>query len=524
MLGANTEKLGLLNRLRPPAPTMGDLIAGVSVVLVLIPQALAYAELAGMPSHLGLLAGAFPAVVAAIIVSSPYLQTGPTALTALLVFGALQPLAETGSPEYVKLGALLALVVGVARVAMGLMRLGGVAYFLSQPVLTGFTTGAAFLICGSQVPKILGVDGDGGSVLGRAFDVAMRVEEWNWASISVGCLAIVLIFGLRRIHPLFPSALVAVGATWITSAVLDLDVPQVGAISGSIYHFETDFPFDRLGDIIIPGLIIALIGFAEPAAISRTYAAERRERWSANQEFVSQGAANLASAFSGAFPVGGSFGRSSLNVAAGAQTRWSGFVTGALIIIGLPLANKLETMPTAALSAVVVTAALKLIRFDRIKSMWVWSRPQAFSAAATLMATLALDPRIDRAIILGIGISIGIHLWRELNVYVDVETLFVKNAEDPEGKDTQVLHITPHGVLWFGSITKLSEQILDTIAHHPTIDDVQINLQGIGRLDLTAAGELAQISVDARRNGAIVTFQGIPPHAVRLFRLIIDPS
>lgn len=488
----------------------------MSVVLVLVPQALAYAELAGMPSHLGLLAGAFPAVVAALVVSSPFLQTGPTALTALLVFGALQSLASPGSPEYIKLGALLALVVGLARVVMGFLRLGALAYFLSQPVLTGFTTGAAVLICGSQVPKILGVQGDGARVLSRAGDALTQVDDWNWSSVALGIGSIGLILMLRRIHPLFPAALFAIGIAWITSAVFDTQVGTVGDISGDVFRIETDFPFDRLGEVLIPGLLIALIGFAEPASISRTYAAERRQRWSANQEFISQGAANLAAGLTGTFPVGGSFGRSSLNVASGAQTRWSGFITGALVILGLPFASHLATMPTAPLSAIVVTAAFKLVRVDRIRSMWYWSKPQALSAVSTLAATLAFDPRIDRAILAGIAISIGIHLWRELNVYVDIEVC--------TSQGQPVLEITPHGVIWFGSVTKLSEQILDTVADHPEIDDVRINLQGVGRLDLTAAGELAELSVDARRNGSVVTFQGVPPHAQRLFKRILDPS
>lgn len=465
-----------------------------------------------MPSHIGLLAAALPAIVAAVFVSSPFLQTGPTALSALLVFGSLQPLATPGSAEYIKLGALLALVVGAARITMGLMRFGLTAYFLSQPVLTGFTTGAAILICGSQIPKVLGVRGDGDGVLTRALDVLSRSDDWNWRSLGLGVLAVALVFGLRLVHELFPSALVAVGVTWALSAGFDLEVATIGQIPGGLFRFETDLPFGRLGDVIVPGLVIALIGFAEPASISRTYAAEKRQRWSANQEFVSQGAANLAAAAVGSFPVGGSFGRSSLNVAAGAQTRWSGLVTGVLVLAILPVAGILETMPIPALSAVVITAALKLIRVDRIRSMWAWSRPQAFSAAVTLIATLAFDPRIDRAILLGVGLSVGVHLWRELSV--DVQSALTSSG---------VLHITPEGVLWFGSVTKVSEQILETIADHPEVNDVRVSLGGIGRIDLTAAGELAELSVDVGRNGVNLTFEGIPAHAKRLFDSIIEP-
>ena len=503
----------VLKRLRPPPPQLGDIIAAASVLMVLIPQVLAYAELAGMPARLGLVAAALPALVAAIFVSSPYLQTGPTALTALLVFGSLQSLATAGTDEYIKLGMLLALIVGIARLAMGFLRLGVIAYFLSQPVLTGFTTGAAVLICGSQIPKVLGIDGQGGRVLSRAGDAISRIDEWNWSSLFLGVLAMVLITVLRRVNPLFPAALVAVGVTWLVGAIFGLHVQEVGDISGGFISFQTDFPFDRTLELLVPGLVIALIGFAEPASIARTFAAEKRERWSANQEFVSQGAANIASAFTGAFPVGGSFGRSSLNVTAGAQTRWSGFFTGVLVLLVLPFAGVLASMPTTVLSAVVITAALRLIRIDRIRAMWSWSQPQSFSAAATLVATLAFDPRVDRAILVGVGLSVGVHLWRELNVYVEID-----DTEDG------ALRIRPHGVLWFGSITKISQKILDAIADHPEIDHVRISLQGVGRLDLTAAGELAELAVDARSNGVHVRFESIPPHAERLFHSILDAN
>lgn len=505
--------VAMFDRLMPPPPQRGDAVAAASVMLILLPQVLAYSELAGMPPHLGLIAAAFPPIVAAIFASSPYLQTGPTALTALLVFGALQPLATAGTDEYIRLGALLALYVGLARIAMGLLRLGVIAYFLSQPVLTGFSTGAAILICASQVPNLVGIQPSGTGVLARAIDVVTQYSDWSWTSVLLGTATLGVIFGLRKARPSLPSVLIAVALAWLLTKALNLDVGVVGEIPSGLPTLSLDLPFSRSTELVVPALIIALIGFAEPASIARTYAAEKRERWSANQEFVSQGAANVASALSGAFPVGGSFGRSSLNVAAGAQTRWSGFLTGVLVLAVLPFAQVLSSIPSPALAAVVIAAALKLIRVDRIRAMWAWSRPQALSAAATLTATLALDPRIDRAIILGVAISVGVHLWRELHVYVDVE--ICSKTE---------LRIVPHGVLWFGSATRLSQQILDTIAYNPDVDHVQISLQGIGRLDMTAATELAELSVDARRTGVTVDFEGIPPHAERLFCTIIQPD
>lgn len=501
----------MTRRLENRRPEWGDLVAGLSVVLALVPQGLAYAELAGMPGHIGLLAGTLPAILAAFFVSSPYLQTGPTALTSLLVAGALAPLATARTEDYVALGALLALMVGFSRVAFGALRLGIAAYFVSQPVLTGFTSGAALLIMGSQLPTAVGFGSDSERVLGRAADALSHADQWNGSAIVLFAVTFALIVGLRRIHALIPGVMIGVAVSWLLAQGLDLDVATVGDITSGGIGIVSDLPFSSATDLIVPALVIALIGFAEPSSIARTYAAAERQRWSANTEFVSQGVANLASGAIGAYPVGGSFGRSSLNYRAGAKTRWSGFVTGVAMLILLPFANVVSTMPKAALAAVVVTSVMSLLRVDEIKTMWSWSRPQTAAAAITMAATLLLDPRIERGIIIGVALSIGIHLWRELQVSITVE------------REDTLLRIVPKGVLWFGSINRISERILAVIADHPDVTDVEIELNGIGRLDITAAFELADLARDARARADLdLRFTGIPPHAERLFHHIIE--
>ncbi len=483
------------------------------MVLALVPQGLAYAELAGMPGHIGLLAGTVPAILAAFFVSSPYLQTGPTALTSLLVASALAPLAVAQTNDYVLLGALLALMVGVARVTFGALRLGIAAYFVSQPVLTGFTSGAALLIMGSQLPTATGYSSDSGRVLGRAFETLAHPADWNASSILLAAITFVLILSLRKLHQLFPSVLVGVAASWAIAAAFDLDVATVGSIPTGGVSLVTDLPFGSAQHLLLPALVIALIGFAEPSSIARTYAAAERQRWSANTEFISQGVANLAAGAIGSYPVGGSFGRSSLNYRAGATTRWSGFITGVAMLGLLPFSNVLSSMPKPALAAVVISSVMSLFRVDRISAMWSWSRPQTAAAAITLVTTLLLDPHIERGILVGITLSIGVHLWRELQVYIEV---------DRTGHD---LLITPHGVLWFGSINRISEKILAVIADHPDVTDVEIALGGIGRLDLTAAFELAELAADARARADLdLRFSGVPPHAERLFSRVIDTS
>ncbi len=495
-------------------PTIGDLVAGLSVALVLVPQGLAYAKLAGMPPALGLIAGTVPPILAAFFVSSPYLQTGPTALTALLVFGAISPLADAGSDDYVALGALLALGVGAIRITAGLARLGRAAYFVSQPVLTGFTTGAAVLIVTSQIPSMLGVEVEGERITGRALAVLRDPGAWEPSALVLGLVALGLLLGLRRWgHPRLPGVLVAVGVAWLAAVALDLDAPRLGTLPGELPGLTTSLPWDRVGDLVIPALVIALVGFAEPASIARTFAAQERETWDADREFVSQGVANVAASAVGAFPVGGSFARSSLNHTAGARTRWSGLITGVVLLVFLPFSTVLESAPRAALAAVVMGAAIKLVRFDRIAAFWQWSRPQSATAVATFAATLALDPRIDLAILLGVVISIGVHLWRELQPY----TLFFT---DPDG----ARRAEPHGVIWFASVGKVTNEILADLADGPPTERLRIDLGGVGRVDLTAANEIAEMGADLIASGVEVELVNVPGHAARLIDRVLGDT
>lgn len=284
-------------------------MAGVSVALVLIPQSLAYAEIAGLPPYVGLFAAALPPIAAAVFASSPYLQTGPVAMTSLLTFGALSqiPGVEPESAEYLKLAALLALLVGVFRVALGAVRGGFVAYLMSQPVVIGFTSAAAILISGSQLPKALGVTSSGGSLLAEAFRALTTPSLWNLTAIGLSALTFLLVVGGRKLHPLFPGVLVAVVIGIAFATVSSYAGPIVGSVPAGMPPFSLSLPWGSTLILVVPAIVIALVGFAEPAAIARTFATQDRQVWNPDREFISQGIANLASGLSGGFPVGGSF-------------------------------------------------------------------------------------------------------------------------------------------------------------------------------------------------------------------------
>lgn len=498
--------------MRLERPQLGDLIAGLSVALVLVPQGIAYAELAGLPPEIGLIAGTLPLIGAALFMSSPYLQVGPTALTSLLVVGALSPLATPQTADYVQLAALLALMVGVIRIVFGLARLGIAAYFVSQPVLTGFTTGAALLIVGSQMPVVLGVSPDGGRVSTRARRAFSDPANWSWVSIGLALLVVFLIFGLKRVHRAFPAILVAVGAAWLLAEIIGFDGAVVGEMPDALPSLSLDLPWSSVGTLLVPALVVAIVGFVEPASIARTYAAADRRPWSADREFVSLGVANVVAGVSGAYPVGGSFGRSSLSRASGACTRWTGAITGLALLLALPAAGLLSDIPKVVLAAVVISAVVSLIRLRVMVEMWRVSRPQGVIAVATLIATVSLDPRIDYAVIAGVALSVAIHLWRELSV-----GLAVTERDD-------ALIVAPSGVLWFGSVNRVVEMILSEIASRPACSRLIVDLVGAGRIDLTAARELADVALDAQQEGMRVEFRGVPEHARRVFDGLIAPE
>ena len=396
----------------PSRAGIADLLAGLSVALVLIPQSMAYAKLAGLPPHIGLFASTLPLIAAALCASSPYLQTGPVAMTSLLTLGALTGLAQPESADYLALAALLALVVGVTRLLLGVLRLGLVTYLMTDPVVTGFTSAAAILIMCSQLPKALGVAAPDGGVLWRAGWSLGHPGDWEFMAILLAAVTMALVLRGRRIHRFFPGALVAMTGGILCTEVMGYGGPTVGEVPTGLPTLGLDLPWDQLGSVVVAGVVIALVGFAEAASISRVFATEERQRWSADREFISQGLANVAGAVTGAFPVGGSFSRSSLNRLAGARTRWSGLVTGIVVLAFLPFADVLETLPRAVLGGVVIAAVLGLIQPRKLFGLARASTGDGVVALGTFAATLAMAPRVDHAVLVGIMLALAVRARR----------------------------------------------------------------------------------------------------------------
>jgi SulP family sulfate permease len=486
-----------------------DLIAGVTVALVLIPQALAYAELAGVPRERGLFAAAVAPIAASFFASSRYLQTGPVALTGLLTLGALLPLAAVGSTEYAGLAVLLALIVGVTRALLGLFRAGWISYLMSQPVMVGFTTAAGVLIVASQLPAAFGVDPESTGVLGGAVESLMAPAGWSSWALGVTGLTIAWIVGLRRVNPRIPGVLVATLTGLTVGALGAYPGEMLGLLPTGLPPLASNLPWDRLPTLILPGLVIAIVGFAEVAAIARLYASKERRVWDPDREFVGQGAANIASALASGFPVGGSFSRSALNELAGAASKWSGLVAGLVVLGFLPFVGLLAPLPVAVLAGIVIASVFSLLDFRELVRTWVESRPQALIGWSTFVLTLAFAPRIERAVVAGVLLSLTVHIFRERVMQIEV------------GSDGGVLKLAPRGALWFGTAPRLERVALEQMAAHPDTNRLVVDAGGLGRIDLTGAHVIARVVAEARSAGMTAAVEGVPPQAAGLMERVM---
>ncbi len=480
------------------------------MALVLIPQGLAYAELAGMPPVHGLWAAAVAPLAAAFFASSPYLQTGPVAVTSLLTLGALIQLAPTGSAEYVGMAALLALIVGVTRVAIGVLRIGSISYFMSQPVILGFMSAASLLIIASQLPGLLGTAKAGEGVVRDAWVAVTTPSSWHAEAIAVGVATMGVIVLARKLSPRIPGVLIAAVGALIYSQVAGFAGPVVGVVSAGFPAVSFDLPWGSFGVLIVPGIVIALVGFAEAAAIARTYASMERSDWSPDLEFVGQGAANLASGLVGGFPVGGSFSRSALNRLSGAQTRWAGFCTGLTVLFFLPFASVVAALPTAVLAAIVATAVWSLVDLRGIVRVSQQSGAQGAVAATTFAMTLLLAPRIDLAVLIGIGMALVVHAYRELRLEPNLSV---------EG-DT--IEVAPQGVLWFASAPLLETELLQGLSEAAHARTLRVDLRGLGRVDLSGALALKRILDDAKAAGLTTEVVGMPAHAKQVVERVLS--
>jgi SulP family sulfate permease len=427
-----TRLLPFLNWPRPSLSSLkSDAWAGITVGLVLIPQALAYATLAGMPPHTGLYAALLPGLVGMLWGSSALLAVGPVALTSLVVFGALSPMAAPGSAEWVALAIWLALYSGLIQFALGAFRLGRIANLVSQPVVVGFINAAAVIIIMSQLPSLLGIDvseSQRSSVLAQLRD-APAVP----LTASFGCAAIALLLLFKRLLPRLPGILIVTVLGIVASAALAYEAAG-GAVVGAIpsglppLAWPSSISFDHHQQLWPAALILALISFTEAMSSCRVLARKRNEQWDENQELIGQGLAKISSGFSGAFPVSGSFSRSALNLYAGASSAWSTLFTTVCVLFSLLfLTDYLYALPRSVLAAIIIVPVFSLIDLAAVRRLFSISRRDGIIAVVTFAATLISLPHLYWGIAAGVGLTMASFLYSRM------QPRLIEVAPHPDG-------------------------------------------------------------------------------------------
>lgn len=509
-----------------PSWLAGDLTAGVIVTVMLIPQSLAYALLAGLPPEVGLYASILPIVAYALLGSSMTLAVGPVAVASLMTASALQPLAAAGSAEYVALATQLALISGAMLLLFGALRLGFLAHFLSHPVVSGFITGSAVLIGVGQLKHILGVKVSGTGVLDTALGLLKALPQSNLTTTVIGVASLVFLFLARqymaRVLTRFGLAaktadlmaklapMVAVIASTAIIAALKLDqsagVSVVGNVPQGFPKLGLSVPgMDTLGQLWLPALLITLIGFVESVSVAQSLALKRQQRIKPDRELLGLGAANVASALSGGFPVTGGFSRSVVNFAAGAHTPMAGVISAALMALVIAaLTGLFYYLPHAVLAATIIVAVTALVDIKSIKETWSYDRADALSLLATALGVIVLG--VEAGVVLGVALSLGALVWRSSHPHMAVVgrlpgTEHFRNVARHQVQTIPgLLALRVDESLFFANATVLEDKIEALLVGDTSIRRVLLICSAVNQVDTTALGMLTQLeqSLSAR--------------------------
>ncbi len=498
-----------------------DLLAGLTVALVLIPQSMAYAQLAGLPAYYGLYAAFLPVMIAALWGSSSQLGTGPVAVVSLLTATAVAQFAEIGSPEFISLAIMLAFLVGTFQLLLGIFRLGVIVNFLSHPVIVGFTNAAALIIAFSQLSKIFGVSMPRSEhFLVDVGGVIMQIGSTHIPTLLFGLTAFAIMWFFKSKYPKVPGVLIAVTLAILVSWLIgfqEMGGKIVGKIPEGLPSFAIPtFNMSLFWNMVISAMVISLIGFMEAISIAKAMAAKTKERIDPNQELIGQGLANIVGSLSNAYPTSGSFSRSAVNINAGAKTGMSSVYTGIIVMITLLfLTPLLYHLPQAVLAAVIMMAVFGLINFKAVKHAWHISKHDGIAAIVTFIATLAFAPHLENGILIGASLAIFFYLYRSmkpriaiLGRYKDGTLRDIKIHPDLPRSD-KIIAIRFDGSLYFANVSYFEDAILGAVSEHPNTKYVLVVADGINQLDASGEDVLHNLTDSLRDNGIILVFSGL---------------
>ncbi len=509
-----------------PGTLKSDLIAGITVALVAIPQALAYAQLAGVPPYYGLYAALLPTIIGALFGSSRQLATGPVAMTSLLTAASVAPLVTRGTEEFYAYVVLLALLSGLFQIAFGILRAGVLLNFLSHPVLLGFVNAAALIIGLSQLPLLLGIPArQSEHFLLDMWQVVAHLDAVHELSLVFGLSAILLLVGLRRFAPSLPGILIAVAAlTSISyfSGFAALGGRVVGLIPQGLPGLSVPWIDWRATVVLLPAsFVVALISFMEAMSSAKVIAIKTREPWDENKELIGQGLAKVAAAFCHSMPVSGSFSRSALNLAAGARTALSSVISAAFVLLTLLFfTSLLYHLPKSVLAAIIMMAVAGLINVRAIVNAWRASRDDGIASTVTFFATLGFAPNIQNGIVTGIILSLALLLYRLMRPrVVELQMLSDGALRDADLRTLPTLHpklgvIRFDGALRFVNVSYFEDALLKLERERPAVRYILVSSSGINYLDASGVEMLFNLTARLKANDITLGFSG-PKDQVR---------
>lgn len=499
---------------RPDAQLLrSEALAGLAVGLMVIPQGVAYAVLAGMPPVTGIYASMLPALLAVLFSASTRLSVGPTALSCLLVAASLGGLAEPGSARWVELAVWLALLSGLLQIALGWLRFGWLLNVVSAPVLMAFTQAAALLIIASQLRDLLGIQ--------LAWRQWLQSPGLHGPSLAFGLGSFALLLLSRRWKPAFPSVLLIVLASAGLSWGLDFEAGGgrvVGALpQGLPALYWPSWPgLETLSQLLLPTLVITLVSFLETASSAKVDSERQGKRWNQNQDLIGQGLGKIAAAFSGAFPTSSSFSRSALNLYAGARTGWATLFSVLVVLLALLLFTPvLRHVPQSVLAAIVLVAVLGLVKPREFLRLWRISRVEACTAGATFAITLLSAPELHWGVLAGVLMALSHFVYQRLHPRI------IEVGQHPDGslRDRHLWQLAPlapqtyalrmDAALDFAAAAEFERAIVESLARQPDIRHVCLFAQAINRIDATGVDTFAKLRVQLGVRGITLHLSGV---------------
>ncbi|WP_298432490.1 SulP family inorganic anion transporter [uncultured Jannaschia sp.] len=497
----------------------GDALAAVIVTIMLIPQSLAYALLAGLPPEAGLYASIVPILLYAMFGTSRALAVGPVAVVSLMTAAALGDVVAQGTAGYATAALTLAGLSGVMLLAFGLLRLGAIANYLSHPVISGFITASGLLIAASQLRHVMGIEAHGHTLPVLLGSLAENVRDTNAATFALGLGTTAFLFWVRSgLAPLLrrlgltsgaagtlakigPVAAIA-ATTWV---VWQFDLQAMGvAVVGEVPRAlppltRPDLSLDLVRQLALPAALISIIGFVESISVAQTLAAKRRQRIDPDQELIGLGAANIGASLTGGFPVTGGFSRSVVNFDAGARTPAAGALTAAgLALAAVTLTPLIHYLPKATLAATIIVAVLSLVDLDLLRRAWIYAKADFAAVATTVTLTLLLG--VEVGVSAGVALSILLHLHRAARPHI-AEVGRVPGTEHFRNilrhevlTDPRIVSLRVDESLWFANARYLEDHIQARIADDPTIRHVVLQCAAINEIDLSALESLEAIN------------------------------